>query len=78
MPVNQPELKKFWDDGTMKQAVEEYLAMHLDAMALTRVYRKEDTAGIADAKEIIDNAFAELDDLFGKEKVKGDPTNEAR
>lgn len=77
-PSQQVELKKFWDDGVMSQVVKEFLFMHLDTLALERVYDLRPTEGIADAKEVIDKAFDELDELFEPVEKKKEPANESR
>lgn len=79
-PPSQEVLKRFYEDKEMLNEVKEYFFAYLDALGLDRIYRRGETLGVADAKEALDNAFMQLDDLFessGEKKTK-EPINEAR
>lgn len=78
-PVSLEVLKRFYEDKETLSVVKDYFFAHLDGLGLEKVYAKEDTHGIADAKEILDNAFKQLEDLFEVDgQKKKEPINEAR
>ena len=65
-----PSLKDIAQDKILLAEMEKFFSDHLDQVALEKVYAKEDTHGIADAKLAIKNAFDQLDALFSDEKRK--------
>ncbi len=71
-------LLQFYNDKDTKENVYNYLIQELEKEAIKRVFEKEDVSAVADAKEIIDNAFANLEVLFDKKAEKKKPINEAR
>lgn len=71
-------LKEFYTNESMRNDVKNYLIDFLKIQAIDKTFKKEDTTAIAEAKEIIDRAFEELDILFYP-KVEGkEVKNEAR
>jgi len=60
-------LHTFYNDEYLRDAVHEFLLLELDKYALEKVYDKEDTGGIADAKDAIERAFTELRERYSKE-----------
>jgi hypothetical protein len=50
----------------------------LEKVAIEKVFNKEDVSAIADAKEVIDRAFENLDILFAPKNKKREFVNEAR
>ena len=70
-------LRNFWNDKETKTAVKEYLIAHLTEEAVKKVFNREDTGGVAEAREIIESAFAQLDLMF-EPKVVPNVENEAR
>jgi len=70
-------LNRFYNDEYTREDVKSYFLETLDMVALERVYEGEDTKGIADAKEVIEKAFVDLGDVYGKKKETL-VTNEAR
>lgn len=66
--MEQKLLNNFHNDTHTRDAVKEFLFEYLNKVALERVFSKESTEGIADAKEIIEEAFIELKELFDIEK----------
>ena len=72
-----PNLKDIAQDKILLAEMEKFFDDHLDKLALEKVYKKEDTHGIADAKEAIKNGFEQLDALYNNEKPKA-PVNMAR
>ena len=62
-------LQELYVDSDGFVALRAVLQAFLEKMALDRVFGGEDVVGLADAKDIIDSAFEELDEQFGpKEK----------
>lgn len=71
-------LKAFWNDKGTRENVYNYLIEFLQATAIKKVFNKEDALAVGEAKEIIDKAFENLDNLFDKKVVKKEQVNEAR
>lgn len=70
-------LNKFQNDEFTREAVKTFFLERLDKLALERVYNKESTEGVADAKEVIENSFIELKELYSPNK-KVEIVNRAR
>lgn len=71
-------LQDFWINKEVKNTVQEYLVNYLKEEAVRKLFDKEDVSAVAEAKEMIDKAFENLDVMFEpkpKEKVQ---VNEAR
>ena len=62
----------------MKNNVHNYLVEYLSGEAFKKVFNKEDVSAIAEAKEVIDKAFENLDILFSKKTTGREQKNEAR
>jgi len=71
-------LLAFYNDKDQKENVYNYLIEELEKEALKRVFAKEDVTAVADAKEIIDEAFENLEVLFNKKVETKDKPNQAR
>lgn len=71
-------LRAFWNDKDTKENVYNYLVEFLQATAIKKVFDKEDATAVGEAKEIIDKAFQNLEDLFSPKPKKKEPINEAR
>jgi len=61
MPSN---LKDFYLNESMRNDVKTYLIDFLKVQAIDKTFNKEDTSAVAEAKELIDKAFENLDILF--------------
>lgn len=59
------KLKSFYEDKVTKETLLEFLVDYMNQYALDKMYKREDVSGIANAKEIIDSAFEQLDILYG-------------
>lgn len=71
-------LQQFALDIDTRENVKNYLIEYLEKETVKRVFGKEDISGIADAKDVIEKAFYNLEVEFTpKPKVK-EPVNEAR
>jgi len=71
-------LLAFYNDKDQKENVRNYLMEQLMEEGIERMFNKEDTTGIADAKIVIDKAFDNLEVLFNKKAEPKKPINEAR
>lgn len=71
-------LLSFYNDKDTKDNVHNYLIDYLEKEAISRVFDREDVSAVADAKEIIDKAFDNLETLFKSKVEKKEPINEAR
>ena len=70
-------LKQLYND---KQGIEDLKNLFLTVLhdeAVTRVMKRENVSGIADANEIINKAFDRLDDMF-KPEVSRKDSNQAK
>lgn len=62
-----------------KAALIEYMENVIANVAIERMYAKQDVSHIADAHELLNKVFEQLDTDYGiKPKQKKDPTNQAR
>ena len=71
-------LIEFYQDTDTKNNVHEYLSEFLKGEAIKKVFKREDTSGIAEAKECIDKAFENLETLFAPKSEGKEIKNEAR
>lgn len=71
-------LKKFYLDEKMREEVRDYLQQFLEEMALDKVFAKEDTMAMAEAKEVIDEAFSNLEVLFPRKEDPKEQVNPSR
>lgn len=71
-------LKDFYLNESMKVEVHNYLIKFFEQEALKKVFEKEETKHLAEAKEIIDKAFENLEVLFHKKSSGKEIENPAR
>lgn len=71
-------LKDFYLNEVMRNDVKTYLIDFLKAQAIEKAFAKEDVSGIADANEVINKAFENLEVLFTPESEVKEIKNEAR
>ncbi len=75
----QPKsLQEFYQDIETRNNVHLYLIEFLKEEGVRMLMDKEDTKGIAEAKEFIDKAFENMDLLFSPKVGKKEQVNEAR
>ena len=75
----QPKsLREFWRDSLTKDNVHNYLIQFLEEEGLKKMFKKQDTTGIAEAKEMIDKAFENMNVLFEPKAEKKEPINHSR
>jgi hypothetical protein len=71
-------LKGFYLNEAMRNDVKTYLIDFLKVQAIDKTFKREDTSAVAEAKEILDKAFSDLDILFAPESQVKELKNEAR
>lgn len=71
-------LKDFYLNEAMRNDVKTYLIDFLKVQAIEKTFKREDTSAVAEAKEILDKAFSDLDILFAPESQVKELKNEAR
>lgn len=71
-------LKDFYLNEIMRNDVKTYLIDFLKVQAIEKAFAKEDVSGIADANEVINKAFDNLEVLFAPESQVKELKNEAR
>jgi len=71
-------LKDFYLDKSLRSEVQDYLINFLKEEALRKLFDKEDVSAVAEAKEIVDKAFENLDVMFMSRADAKDVKNEAR
>jgi len=71
-------LQQFYNDKDTKENVHNYLIDYLEKEAVKRVFDRKDVSAIADAKEVIDRAFDNLEVLFNSKAEKKESINQAR
>lgn len=71
-------LKDFFLNELMRNEVKEYLEGYLRLLAVERAFAKEDTLGIAEAREILEKAFDNLEATYHIEENGKEIKNEAR
>lgn len=59
-------LGQFYANDPQREAVKEFFVDMLKELAVEKAFAGEDTLGIAEAKQVIDNAFVRLDQTYGK------------
>lgn len=62
-------LQEFYNDKDTKDNVQAYLVDFLEKEAVRKVFDKEDVSAVAEAKEMIDKAFDNMDLMFQKKEV---------
>lgn len=62
-------LQEFYNDKDTKDNVQAYLVDFLEKEAVRKVFAKEDVSAVAEAKEMIDKAFDNMDLMFQKKEV---------
>jgi hypothetical protein len=71
--MTQDKLKSFHDDDAMMKAVESFFAEYLSDEAVKRVFRKEDTHALAEARDVLLKGFTKLRERYGVDRKAGNP-----
>ena len=58
-------LNQFYNDEHLRNEVIDFINSFIDDEAVKRVYERKDVSSVADAKELVNLAFAELSNLYG-------------
>lgn len=61
-------LSIFQNDEYLREAVKQFFLQQADKVALEYVFERKNTLAVADAKDIIEEVFIELSELYGKDK----------
>lgn len=71
-------LQDFYLNEVMRNDVKTYLIDFLKVQAIEKTFNKEETQYIAEAKEVLDKAFENLEVLFASKSESKEIKNEAR
>lgn len=71
-------LLEFYQDTETRNNVQNYLIDYLKEEALRKLFDKEDVSAVAEAKEMIDKAFENMDVIFQTKLPAKEKPNEAR
>lgn len=71
-------LQEFYQDKHTRENVHSYLIDFLKEEAIRKVFDKEDVSAVAEAKEMIDRAFENMDIIFKPKLETKEQINEAR
>lgn len=71
-------LRRFNGDKTTKDALRAYIIEHIGKEGIYRMFNRADVSHIADACELIQKAFDQLDIDYGIQEPNTTYTNEAR
>lgn len=63
-------LKIFYDNEITREAVKEFQIECLNELAVKRVMNREDTASLADAKEVVEYTFTRLREIYQNEQKR--------
>lgn len=77
--MKQPlPLSEFYKDTATKDNVKNYLIEFFKEEAVRRLMAREDAVAVADAVELVEKAFENMDNLFSPKIIKKSNINEAR
>lgn len=71
-------LIEFYNDKDTKNNVHEYLISYLKEEGIRKLFEKEDVSAVAEAKEMIDKAFENMELMFEKKAERKDNPNQSR
>ena len=71
-------IRQLWEDKESLVEVRKFLTTFLTETGVKKMFSGEDTKAVGEAKDILDKAFDELDDMFGPKKKKKEIKNQAR
>ena len=63
--MNDQLLLQFQRDEHIRNEVIDFINSFIDDEAVKRVYERKDVSAVADAKELVNLAFAEISNLYG-------------
>ena len=71
-------LRKFNGDPHTKDAFKAYMLSCIESEAVKRVFNREDVSSVADAYELINKTFEQLETDYGIQPKHTPPTNGAK
>jgi len=71
-------LQEFANDKDTKENVRQYLLQFFRDEAVRKLMKREDAVALADATELLEKAFDNMDLLFNPKPKKKEQINEAR
>lgn len=71
-------LLEFYNDKETRENVHNYLTEFLKEEAVKKVFDREDVSAVAEAKEMIDKAFENIDNMFTKKITRKEAKNPSR
>lgn len=71
-------LRRFNDDKATKNAVQQYFTDFIAEEGVKLIFDRKDTSHIADAKELIDKAFIQIEIDYGIQKEYRAKGNQAK
>lgn len=71
-------LKDFYINESMRNEVKGYITDFIKVETLRKVFEREDVSGVAEARELIDKAFDNLEIMFSSTPEQKEIKNEAR
>lgn len=75
--MDKRAVQDFYLNKAMREAVRDYIFADIQEQAVEMVFKREDVSHIADAAELIDQAFKKMDTEFNNNKTNT-TINEAR
>ena len=76
--MDEQLLRRFQTDANLRNEVIAFIGNFIEQEAVNRVFKREDVSSVADAKELIDLAFNELENLYGIKKETPQRKNQSR
>jgi len=71
-------LQEFYNDHETRDNVKEYLALFFKEEAVRKLMKREDAVALADATEMLDKAFSNLEDMFEPKPKRKNKINQSR
>lgn len=71
-------LKEFYQDSETRDNVKNYLLQYLKDEGCKKMFAKEDVTGFADAKDVIEKAFEEMEFMFAPKPKSKEIVNPSR
>lgn len=71
-------LRQFNGDISTKEQLIDFIHEHINSTAIEKMYKGDDVSHIKDAKELIDEAFDLLEEMYGIKVEPNAVTNQAK
>ena len=75
--MDKRAVQDFYNNKVMREAVREYIESCLEVEVVDKVFKREDVSHIADARDLLDTSFSQMEAEF-KPKEVINQINEAR